>query len=538
MKPILFVIAILVSVSSLAQQNDALIYFTDKPNVADALANPITILSQKSLDRKALHNILIDERDVPVNETYKAAIAARSGITVLAKSKWLNAVYVRGSISAINSLANLSYVREIEFLDRSLNRRFQPKPLRDKFEVETEHRTNYNYGYAGNQVEMIQVNALHEENYDGQGITIAFMDNGYPNVLQNRAYLQMRNQGRLLGYYDFVDRTENPRGTGSHGAATLSTAAAFIDGEYVGTAPKASYYLFITEDGRQESPVEEAWWVEALERADSLGVFVTNTSLGYLDFDVPAYNYQYADLDGHTTLGARGSNIAFEKGMLNVVSAGNEGSRFGYITSPADALGSFTVGAVDSDGTRAWFSSHGPAYDGRIKPDVMAQGESAAIINEYGSVSFSNGTSFSGPIIAGAVASLWQAAPHLKNNVIMQIIRESSSLYSSPTDEMGYGIPDFGDALARVEQLGIEVQMQQQLFAIYPNPVESRFFVSFPNNKTVAQLALYNILGQKLMQQQISPTANSVDISSLNSGVYLVSITSENKTTSFKIIKK
>src|SRR5690606_6833495 len=286
-----------------------------------------------------------------------------------------------GNKNSIDNLINLSFVTHIEFMNKNYNLPFQPRPVRDKFEIEIAERANYNYGSALNQTEMINIDAVHRDGFSGEGMTIAFLDNGYPNVTTNRAYANMRDEGRLLGYYDFVDRVENPNGTGSHGSSTLSTAATFLEGEFVGTGPKASYYLFITEDGRQESPLEEAYWVEALERADSLGVFVTNTSLGYQDFDNPNYDYQYADLDGHTTLGARGSNIAFEKGMLNVVSARNEGSRFGYITSPADALGSFTVGAVDSDGTRAWFSSHGPTYDGRIKPDVMAQGESAAIIN-------------------------------------------------------------------------------------------------------------------------------------------------------------
>lgn len=538
MRKLILLVAFLSSIFVFSQERDALVYFMDKQDVDASIANPSTILSQKAVERKNLHGISIDERDVPINEEYKSAIAAQNGITVLAKSKWLNAVYVRGAISAIEDLRNLEFVRELEFMDRTLNRDFPAPRVGDKFEEEVPLRVDYNYGYASNQVEMIDVDALHAQDFTGEGMTVAFMDNGYPNVLSNSAYAALRDEGRLLGYYDFVDRTETFQGTGNHGNATLSTAAAILESEFVGTAPKASYYLFITEDGNQESPVEEAWWVEALERADSLGVYVTNTSLGYISFDIPEYDYDFQDLDGFTTLGARGSNIAFEKGMLNVVSAGNEGNRSGFISSPADAPGSFTVGAVDMYGNYAGFSSRDPNSSGRIKPDVMAQGEYAAIVNEYGEVTYSNGTSFSGPIIAGAVASLWQAAPQLKNEVIMQAIRESAHLYEDPTDEMGYGIPNFNDALSLIQQLNVESQQLEKLFAVYPNPVKDDLHISFPKNISKARVSVYNVIGNKLLETEIGSDSNILNLSNLTSGVYLVSITAENKTSSFKIIKQ
>src|SRR5690554_6749937 len=534
---------LLISSSFVFSQEEALVFFADKENVAASIANPITILSQEALDRKSAQGIEIDERDVPLNEAYKAQINSIAGITVLAKSKWLNAVYVRGPYAAIDNLSNFSFVTEVEFMDKSLNRTFPRIAPRDKFEIENQRRVDYNYGSAYNQTDMIGVDQLHQSGFDGDGIVVAFMDNGYPNVLSNPAYAHIRNEGRLLGYYDFVERIENPNGSGSHGAATLSDAAAILENPnpdlaFVGTAPKASYYLFVTEDGYGESPVEEAYWVEALERADSLGVYVTNTSLGYQDFDNPAYNHLYEDLDGFTTIGARGSNAAFDKGMINVTSAGNDGNGFGYIGSPADAPGSFTIGAVDSAGDYVDFSSYGPNYAGVIKPDVMAQGRSAAIVNQYGQVDYSNGTSFSSPIIAGAVASLWQAVPNLKNDVVMQAIRESADLYNSPTYNMGYGIPDFGDALNALLQMSAEQHLQETLFALYPNPVSSEVHISFPKSVNHAEFLLYNVLGERVKQAKISPLKNSLDVSELPSGMYIASITSNNKTTSFKIIKE
>lgn len=541
MKKLSLLIIVLASTLSIAQTEDALVFLEakDPAVVAAALADPITILTQAAIDRKNAQGIVIDDRDVPLNESQKAQIEASQGITVLAKSKWLNAVYVRGTQTNINNLLSLSFVTDIEFADKNLNRPGAGKQFaQDKFEIENQSRPVYNYGSAANQTEMLNVDYLHENDYTGEDIIVAFMDNGYPGVMTNPAYSTLRNEGRLLGYYDFVDRVEDYNGTGSHGASTFSDAAAFLNGQFVGTAPDASYYLYITEDGYNETPAEEAYWVEALERADSLGVYVSNTSLGYQDFDNPAYDHQYEDLDGLTTIAARGANASFDKGMITVTSAGNDGIGFGHVGTPADAAGAFTVGAVDPSGNYVYFSSYGPNYAGVIKPDVMAQGQDAAVVNQYGNVTTSNGTSFSSPITAGAVAALWSAVPNLKNSVVMQAIRESASRYNNPSDQMGYGIPNFGDALNALLQLSVEEQMQALHFALYPNPVTTQINISFPKNAQNAELSLYNILGEKILQTKISTLNNSVDVSALSSGMYIATITSNNKTTSYKIIKE
>lgn len=540
MKKLLPLIFIFISTLSFAQVEDALVFLEakDAAVVSAALADPLTILTQEALNRKTAQGTPIDARDVPLNETQKAAIAAANGISVLAKSKWLNAVYVRGNQSNIEDLLDLPFVTEIEFANRNLNAASGRSFRKDKFEIETQSRLDYNYGSATNQTEMINVDYLHDNGYAGEEIIVAFMDNGYPNVLTNPAYENLRSENRLLGYYDFVSRVEDPAGSGSHGAATLSDAAGYLENQFVGTAPNASYYLFITEDDYEESPAEEAYWVEALERADSLGVYVTNTSLGYQDFDNSAYDHRYEDLDGQTTIAARGSNAAFEKGMINVTSAGNEGYAFGYVGTPADAIGSLTVGAVSSDSTYVYFSSYGPTYDGRVKPDVMAKGENAAIVNEYGGISTANGTSFSSPITAGAVASLWSAFPQIKNEVIVQAIRESADRYDNPSDYYGYGIPNFGAALDAILTLSTEQNLQDHHFALYPNPVVKEINISFPNSSERAEFALYNILGEKILQKNISPLKNRIDVSGLISGMYIASITSNNRTTSYKIIKQ
>ncbi len=538
MKNLLLLLAVLLAGATHAQE-DALVFFADKEDVAVSIANPISIMTQEAIDRKTLQGTLIDARDVPVNEDYIAQIKAAPGITVHAKSKWMNSAYIRGSQVEIEDLLDLSFVTAIEFMDKSLNFGPTTGSTLDKFAIENQlSRIIYNYGAAANQIEMLEAQYLHEQDFTGGGMIVAVMDSGFPNVNSNPAFSNIVSDGRLLGTYDFALRQTNVDGTGSHGARTFSDIGAFIQDQFVGTAPEASFYLFRTEYGPTENPVEEAWWVEALERADSLGVDVVNTSLGYRGYDNPNYDHTYEDLDGQTTIGARGGNHAFDKGMILVTSAGNGGnSGFRTVGTPGDSPGIFTIGAVDSNGDYASFSSIGPTVDGRVKPDVMAQGASSAVVDQDGNVTTGSGTSFSSPIMAGAVASLWQARPEVPNGHLMQVIRESASLFNNPTNQMGYGIPNFEDAYNALLVLGLEDQLLSEQFAIYPNPISTQVNISFPQNIEGAEITVYNILGNVVLQKTISPLNYSIDVSSLTSGMYIASIASNNKTNSFKLIK-
>ena len=539
MKKLLLLLAVLMAQFIYAQQQDALVFLLDKEDVATSIANPISIMTQDAIDRKTLHNTPIDERDVPVNEAYITLLKNSPGISVHAKSKWMNAVYVRGSEVDIDNLVTSDFVSSVEFMDKSLN--FGPGggTTPDKFAIENQQsRITYNYGAAANQTTMLKVDYLHEQDFTGDGMVVAVLDSGFPNVLNNPAFSHIVSDGRLLGTYDFALRQENVDGTGSHGAQTFSDIGGFILDQFVGTAPEASFYLFRTEFGPTENPVEEAWWVEALERADSLGVDVVNTSLGYQDYDNSAYDHSYADLDGLTTIGARGANHAFDKGMILVTSAGNDGNGFTFVGTPGDSAGMLTIGAVDSDGDYVSFSSIGPTVDGRVKPDVMAKGLNAAVVSSNGNVTTSNGTSFSSPIMTGAVASLWQARPEVPNAQIMQVVRESAHLFNNPTDQMGYGIPNFEDALNDLLVLGVEDQLLKEQFAIYPNPVKTNINISFPEGVLQANFILYNIIGEQVLNTKISNVNNWVDLSELVSGMYFATIKSDSRTNSFKLIKE
>ena len=537
MKKIYFIFALLASSFAFAQE-DAWVYFNDKPNADTYLANPLTMLSQRSLDRRIAQGISLDTKDAPIEQSFIDQIAQLGTVEVMAKSKWLNAIHVRGSQSEINALAAFNFVDYVQFANPSLNPAGRPRRQNASHTTAKtlDTQVDFPYGNSANQIEMLNGQFLHQQGYTGQGKIVAVLDAGFPGVNTVQPFKRLRDNNQILGGYNFVDRNEDIYTRSSHGTMVLSTMGGYVQNQLVGTAPDASYYLFITEDINGENPIEESLWVEAAERADSLGVDVVNTSLGYFGYDNPNYSHTYEDMDGQTTFSARGANIAFTRGMIMVVSAGNSGnSSDPFIATPADAINAFTIGAVDAFGNYASFSSIGPSFDGRVKPDVDAQGQASVVANPSGAVVTASGTSFSGPIMAGMVASFWQAYPQLTNAQVMQIIRESASLYENPTDEMGYGIPDFMAAL-NLASLSVDTTNQSK-FIVFPNPVQEQISVLLPDNVSQASMTIYNPLGQVVTQKKISPQDRLVNLENLGSGVYLYTLTAGQTTQSGKLIK-
>lgn len=533
MKKTLLILLLLFQTITFAQE-DAWVYLEEKDaqEVANAINSPLTILTQRSVDRKNNHGVSIDARDVPVNENHIATLKTQPGITVMAKSKWLNAVHVRGSEIDIADLINLDFVESIEYANKNLNSG-RYTIASNKFEIE-ETLTDFNYGDTQNQVEMISVDALHLDDFTGENMIVAVLDAGFPNVNTMAAFQRLRDNNDLLDGYDFVNRTSNVYAyTGNtHGTKVLSTMAGFVADSYVGTAPDASYYLFRTEDAGSENPVEESYWVEAAERADSLGVDVINTSLGYKAYDNPNYSHTNADLTGNKTFITRGANIASEKGILVVVSAGNAGAS--GLGAPADATGVLTLGAVDADGNYATFSSQGSAIQPTQKPDVVARGAAAFVINENGAIENNNGTSFSSPIMAGAVACLWQALPTATNEEIMQYVRMSATQYTTPDYFLGYGIPD----LSLAYDIGLSLQESEVVeFKVFPNPVENILNINIPSAIEQTHLIIFDVLGKAVYQTNLNETINRLDISSLSSGVYMLLFQAEDSSKTFKLIK-
>ncbi|MGB5419509.1 S8 family serine peptidase [Algibacter sp.] len=537
---LLFFVSSCLNFNLYAQLEDAWVYLADKENVTTSIANPLSILTQKAIDRKNAHGVAIDERDVPVNESYITQINNTSGITVLAKSKWFNALHVRGTQFNIISLTAFSFVTEIDFADKSLNSKSAiTKPKQSRLFKESKLEsvlTTFNYGDASPQIEMIKGDKLHLADYTGTGMTVAVLDAGFPNVNTMAAFQRLHNAGNVLGSYDFVNRDVNvyTGTTSNHGTLVLSDMAGYVENQFVGTAPDASYYLFITEDAPNENPVEESYWVEAAERADSLGVDVINTSLGYKAYDNSNYSYASSELDGYTTYITRGANIAFEKGLLLVTSAGNSGND--GVGAPADSPNVLSIGAVNASGNYASFSSVGSAIQPTQKPDVVAQGDDSSVITENDVIGIADGTSFSSPILAGGIVCLWQALPNKTNAEIMQLVRESASQFTTPDYFLGYGIPNL--ELALNNALSVESNTSINDFNLYPNPVKNELFVKLPSENGLASLKLYDILGKEIESIILSKTHNVLDVQGLPNGMYIVKLKQDRLSKTFKFIKQ
>ena len=541
MKKILFLFVLTCSFQFYSQTEDAWIFLNDKPNSSVFLSNPISILSQRSLDRRTKQNIPLDVKDVPIDIIYYSQLKEDTNITILAKSKWLNAIHIQGEVDYINDLlSTYSFINHIEFANKSLNTSGKSKPNRivsahyNKFK---ETLTDFNYGVADNQIKMLNADYLHREGFTGDGVQIAIIDAGFPNVNTLLAFQRVRDNNQILGGYNFADRNTDIYTRSSHGTHVLSTISGYLENEFVGTAPNAKFYLFVSEITESETVLEETLWVEAAERADSLGVDIINTSLGYTIYDNPSHSHAYSDMDGETTFISRGAEIGASRGMILVNAIGNSGNNsWKYMGAPSDASSVFSIGAVNAERNIASFSSFGPTSDNRIKPDVLAQGQNTSIINfSSGNTSTSNGTSFSSPVMAGVVACFWQAFPNKTNLEIMNLIRDSSDKINNPTDQYGYGIPDFEAAYNSV--LSVTHFDNFSKIKIFPNPTKDFFTISNNISLDNFSVQVFNILGKKILEQS-KLTSNKMDISALQKGIYLLKIQKENQQKTLKLIKQ
>ena len=539
MKKALLLFVYLLSATAFSQE-DAWVYFTDKPMAQTYLDNPLTMLSQRALDRRTTQGIALNVQDPPIHQVYIDQVTAAAGITVKAQSKWLNALHIRGSQTDIAALTVLPFVDRIHYANHSLNQggRIMPQTAQTTQRINKFQETleDYNYGGSNVQVQMLNANWLHQQDFTGTGKVIAVMDAGFPGVNTQTPFQRLRDNNLILGGYDFVNRVANPYTGYQHGTQVLSNMGGYADNELIGTAPNAQYYLFITEDINDENPLEESNWVEALEMADSLGVDVVNTSLGYFTYNNPAYSYVYDDLNGQISFASRAADIAFSKGMICVTSAGNSGSGANpHISVPADAATTLAVGAVNNSEIKAGFSSIGPSFDGRIKPDLMAMGVGATVATQTGAIATNNGTSFAGPILAGAIASFWSAFPNKTNTEIVQLVKASADRFSNPDNDYGYGIPDF--QLAYNNALLSTSTFSKKGFSLYPNPTQNQITITFTDAISSAEIAFYNNLGQLVLQKPIENN-QTIAIDHLNSGIYFYNITFDTASETGKLIKK
>lgn len=425
-------------------------YLRDKVGCGYSTDHPSRFLSPKSIERRKRQHLRVDSTDLPVSNAYIDRFRVR-GVTILGSSRWNNTLLVGSQdTTLLHLLAQLPCVVASKHVWTS------PDSI-DNDRVKMHFRDHFNQwdslrgdpmGMARKQIEMLGGDRLHEVDLRGQGITIAVLDGGFQNV----NVIPCFKKTRILGLFDFVER---PTGIAhdnffqgiDHGTKVFSALAAQAPEVMAGTAPEASYWLLKCEDPTTEMPIEEDYWAMAAEFADSVGVDIISSSLGYNEFDSPFANYHLRDLDGHTALISHTASLLADKGIVLCNSAGNSGmTAWKKITVPADATDILTVGAVNEKRQNAAFASVGPSHDGRVKPDVVALGSGTSLISGRGTLVHDMGTSFSTPIVTGLVACLWQGLPQKTAKEIISLVQQSSSQYDEPDNVLGYGLPDFWQA--------------------------------------------------------------------------------------------
>lgn len=528
------------------------------------LDNPLQFLSQRSIDRRNKLNVPLTDQDLPVHPQYVSNLSTvATGYTVFHRSRWFNHVVVGTEDSTIaNSFKTLAFVNDVKLIYRGpIPKSGKTKGNNHRMNAErtgvnsvntnvvksenTGVLENLEYGNSKVQVEMMGVDYLHRKGYMGQGIMIAVLDGGFQNVNNISAFDYIRNNNLLEGTWDFVVNDSNVYDDNNHGTNVLSCMAGYIDGQFIGTSPKASYWLLRSEDTYTETISEEYNWVAAAEFADSVGADMINSSLGYTTFDNGLNDHSYNDLNGNTTVITRAADIAASKGILVVNSAGNSGnSGWYYIGAPADADSILSVGAVTDKRVKAGFSSFGPSADGRIKPDVSAMGQAVFVVGAGGNLTQANGTSFSSPLLCGAVASLWSKYPNLSNLTILEAVRKAGHQFSVPDNELGYGIPNFGVAELILSNTDFQDYFKNQEIKVYPNPIENNtFYIDFYSNFTEnIKIDISNTKGKSVFTSEKSVYEKSVYTlpimldRKLSSGVYIITIQTSTKRFTGKFI--
>lgn len=524
---------IVASWSAEAQINQYFVHFKDKEGTPYTISSPDAFLSERSIVRRQKQNIAVIEEDLPVNPAY-INLVKQAGATVFFSSRWWNGVLIEADVatmSAINSLACVSHSTLVAPGKKNMGGRVRT----------TRQKKNANADKPVNQTQLQQIglDEMQAQGYAGEGIQIAIFDSGYQGVNLTEPFSHLFSDGRVKYTYNFVSNSVAVYQLDDHGTEVLSVMAAKTTGVYSGGAYKADYLLFITEDISSEYRVEEFNWVIAAERADSAGVDVINSSLGYYDFDDASMNYSKSELDGNQAVITQSARKAIEKGIIVVCSAGNEGGNsWKLVTPPADARGILAVGSVNSQRSLSSFSSIGPTADARIKPDVVAMGSGTSVIRASGSVGNASGTSLASPLVASLAAGVLQAYPTLHAELVYQAIVSSADQSDKPDNLFGYGLPHF-----RAIKNYLERSDDEELVTIFPNPVTGNSIQIKLSSvqESPVEITIFDSQGKRAEEysQQLSWLNNPMeyDLSNLQTGLYLIKIKAGTQTTTLKFVK-
>lgn len=515
--------------------------FTDKNGSSYSTSNPSAFLSAKSIARRTNQGIAVDITDLPVNQSYINQVNA-TGATVFQRSKWMNAAIVvvtnTTQLTAINNLTCVASTKPVGKYYSTKKSELYDVSLQG---LRTNNVTAYNYGPSLTQNQQIGTDCMHENGYRGQNMVIGVLDSGFDRVNMNATFDSLRNESRILGTRDIVAGNSSVYEDHNHGAMVLSCIAANTPSQLIGTAPKASFYLIRTEDVFSEKLIEEANWIVGAEYADSVGVDIVTTSLGYTTFDNAADNHTYADLDGKTAMMSVAATMAARKGIFVLNAAGNEGgSSWQYIGVPADADSICTVGAVNGSGIRAGFSSIGPTADGRTKPDVCTMGQGTYVCDPSGSFYGGNGTSFACPIMAGAVACLWQANPGKTNMQILQAIKATASRSTNTDNYYGWGIPNICAAHNYLNGTSLGVKETEKVqIDLYPNPISN--YLKISTSSVIENVMITDVLGKQIdftLSEKTNNTRTLQFVNTLANGVYFITVKTNQATVKTKFVKE
>ncbi|HYG20087.1 MAG TPA: S8 family peptidase [Ohtaekwangia sp.] len=518
-----------------AQVNRYMVFFKDKAGTIYNTSDPTAFLSPKAIARREKQGIPVFESDIPVNEHYVQGVQS-AGADAFFRTRWMNGVLVQCAPDVIPALEALPYVSAVEFVaphEKLLASGRAGSPLKLK---------STKAGAATEaQLGMIGLDDMHREGYKGENMTIAIFDGGFEGVNLVPPFQHIFTEGRLdldLSH-DYVFNSDDVFQYDDHGTFVFSVIAAYQEGTFTGGAYEANYQLYVTEDAGTEYRIEEYNWLFAAERADSAGVDIVSSSLGYYDFDDNSMNYSKSAMDGKTTVVTRAAQALADRGVVVVCSAGNEGNiDWQIITAPADAFDVLAVASVNAEGVRANSSSRGPSADGRIKPDVAAMGQSTSVIRPNGSLGNVSGTSLAAPLITSLVAGVWQKYPNLTNKEVIALIKNSASRAKSPDNLTGYGIPDFESVTAYLTYL------EQNPFEVFPNAVVDTILIRpfSPGFVSSCQVELVSAQGQRLMSSSINFSREhpdfTADLSAYAAGIYFLRVQWNGNVTTHRLVKQ